>query len=104
MLFRSLALHYLFGAHSPDVPEKAADGPFAGTARVTKGLATFSGDVRQSLQGFKGYEVVPVRGFPFIGAKGATVSRAEEVNLLAQKIQEGSKVIRGAGTPYVSYS
>ena len=81
--YKSLIFHYLFGTHSPDVPEKAAHGPFAGAARVTKGLASFLGDVRQSLQGLKSYEVVPVRGFPLIGVKGASVSCAEEVNLLA---------------------
>ena len=91
--YKSPTFHYFFGTHSPDVPEKATDGPFAGAARVTKGLASPLGDVRQSFQGLKDYEVVPVRGFPFIGAKGATVGGAEEVNFLAQKVQEGSKVI-----------
>lgn len=66
----------------PYIPKVIANGPLSGVVGVTKGLATFSGDIREGFQGLEGYEGVPVGGLPLIRAEGAAISRAKEGKLL----------------------
>ena len=85
----------------PDEPEEGAKGPLPLSSGLAKGTAEGGIVLRHVVKGSEGEQREPDWGGPQPGLSRGSWAGVEGLEVRVQDEEEGAKIIRGAGGPYV---